>query len=413
MISGRKFWWMAMVLYALTVFMPAFFLESEIVTEESVHKAVLACFLFLVGLAVGARVFRLSPIDPGLLDEPEYRQGFRLLVRLMLLVVVYVAVVGPRSPMLEAMLSGDSFGAALAREDAVKLNPDRVFVRVYVLARDVLAPVTLTLAIGALRHWRSDRAAVRLALLAIGAAAYIALWSGQKATIVNYVIAAFLYWQTDARSTLRSLLVVVPLGFALVVATFVVMQPELFTRGYDLWLTVEVFAGSIIYRILTVPLEVAAIYAHALDVLHIVGPTDALPAHAWVWLFSEQSIESKIGVEFFHHGIDSSHSNSLAFAYAYVAGGFLGCVAGGVATMALLRWSLRIVAGTGSRFLVTAFSAYLCYLLIDLLNGNYLQYLLNNIVFAAFVWVAAQTILRPWRYRRESSAAPAQVPGKT
>jgi len=405
MISGRKFWWMAFVLYALTVFVPAFFLESDIVSEASVHKAVLACLLFLGGMALGARMFRLTPVDPGLLDDEEYREGFRLLAWLMLAAATYVVLIGPRSPMLEAMLSGDSFGAALAREDAVKLNPDRVFVRVYVLARDVLAPVTLTLAIGALRQWRRDPAILRLALLAIGAAAYVALWSGQKATIVNYVIAAFLYWQTDARTTLRRLVVVVPLGFLLVVATFFVMQPELFTRGYDLWLTLEVFAGSIIYRILTVPLEVAAIYVHALDVLHIVTPTDALPAHAWVWLFSEQSIESKIGVEFFHHGIDSSHSNSLAFSYAYVAGGFLGCLAGGIVTMALLRWSLRIVATTGSRFLVTAFSAYLCYLVIDLLNGNYLQYLLNNIVFAAFVWLAAQAVLRRRRYRGGSPAA--------
>lgn len=411
MISGQKFWWMAMVLYALTVFVPAFFLDSDIVADASVHKAVLACLLFLAGLALGARMFPLSPADPGLLDVPEYRQGFRLLVSLMLVAAVYVALIGPRSPMLEALVSGDSFGAALAREDAVKLNPDRIFVRVYVLARDVLAPVTLTLAIGALRRWRHDRATTRMALVAIGAAAYIALWSGQKATIVNYVVAAFLYWQTDARSTLRNLLVVLPLGLALVVATFVAMQPELFTRGYDLWLTVEVFAGSIIYRILTVPLEVAAIYVHALDVLHIVGPTDALPAHAWIWLFSEQSIESKIGLEFFHQGIDSSYSNSLAFAYAYVCGGLLGCLAGGIVTMALLRWSLRIVAGTGSRFLVTAFSAYLCYMVIDLLNGNYLQYLLNNIAFAAMVWLAAQTVLKPWLHRKVRPGAAAPVPG--
>ncbi len=410
MISGRKFFWMALVLYALTVYVPAFFLDSEIVTDASVAKALVACTFFLAGLALGARMFEMSPVDPGLRDDDDYREGFRLLSRLLLLLVVYVAIVGPRSPMLDAMLTGDSFGAALAREDAVKLNPDRLFVRLYVLTRDVVAPVTLTLAIGVLTRWRDDAVSRRWAVAALVGAVYIALWSGQKATIVNYVIAAFLYWQTDTRTTLRRLVVVLPLGFLLVVLTFFVMQPELFTRDYDFWLTVEVFAGSIIYRLLTVPLEVAAIYVHALDVLGIIRPTDALPAHAWVWLFSEQSIESKIGVEFFHHGIDSSHSNSLAFSYAYVAGGYLGCLAGGIAMVALLRWSLRIVSATGSRFLVTGFSAYLCYLVIDLLNGNYLQYLLNNIVFAAMVWLAAHTILKPWLRRPRGKAAAAPVP---
>ncbi|MFO1269635.1 MAG: hypothetical protein U1F25_19855 [Rubrivivax sp.] len=387
MISGRKFFWMALVLYSLTVFLPAFFIESDIASDESVIKAVLACALFLAGLALGTAMFPLLPADPALRADDETRRGFRLLAGLMLLAAGYVALIGPRSPMIEAMVTGDTFGAALAREDAIKLNPDVGFVRVYVLARDVLAPASLTLAYGVLTRWRHDRPSRWLAVATFIAAAYVALWSGQKATIVNYAIAAFLYWQTDARTTLRRLLVAAPLGLALVAGTFFAMQPELFTRDYDLWHTLEVFGESIFNRLLTVPLDVAAIYVHSLDVLGIIHPSDGLPANAWVWPITEPPIESKIGVEFFHQGIDSSHSNSLAFAYAYVAGGLLGCVAGGIATMALLRWSIRIVAANGSQFLFSAYAAYLCYRFIDLLNGNYLYYLLTNIPFAVLVWL--------------------------
>jgi hypothetical protein len=325
--------------------------------------------------------------------DDEVFAGFAPVCWLMLLVAAGVAVFGPPSPMFGSWSGGSTIDAAVARENAVKLNPNVAFVRMYCFGRDVVAPVVVVMGVAG---W-SARPSWRGRLLigaALAAAFYVGLWSGQKATAVNYLIALLLWTLHGFRSTLRRLVVWGPLVALTLVAVFVVTQPEIFRRGVGGLQTARIVWGSIHYRILEVPLLVASLYAHAKDHMGLVGPCDALPFY-FFWHPAERPIESTIGRAFFHQGFDSSQSNTLAFAYAYVLAGSVGCLVGGAALSMLMSASARVVDLARSRFASTAFNAYLCYFLLDLLNANFLQYLINNLVLAAGVCA----LYHPWTRR--------------
>lgn len=397
-------------LYALVVVLPSLFWDSELVPRADINVAVIACVLFVAGAGLGALVFRFRsrPFDQAWLERRDIRTGYRLATILLAGCAIYVAAVGPAPPMLLALQDIDSFEVALLREDAVKLNEDEFFVRIYSWARDLLGPVVFALSVLALRGDKSRQFGA-IAVIGLVSAAFIALWSGQKATIINYLLATLIFSAADVRSMVRGAVGVVPVVLLLILFTFLVTQPSLFVGDAASWDVLLILANSILSRILWVPLEVAAVFVHSTDTLRIIRPLDALPYFSGLWTPGIVSIENRVAIEFYHQGIDSGHSNALAFAYAYVLAGYIGAFVGGIASMALLALSMKFVRATKSLFVEIVFCAYACYALLDLLNSNYLQYLVKILVVALLLWVL---VLSLRRLKQRSSHAELASPGQ-
>jgi hypothetical protein len=393
--TSSKTFYITLGLYTLTVFLPSLSVEPGLAApEESIEVAVIACALFVLGVLFGAHVFKFTTGFAPPMESRGIQAGFGTGVLLLVLATAYVLVTGPTSPLIAALGTDDSLQVALMREDAVKLNPDKLFVRVYSWTRDIIAPVIFTLSVHIMRTVKKHRRLRLFALMGIVAAMTIGLWSGQKATIVNYLLAAFVFSAVNSAAMVRVLSKVLPLALLMIIFTFAITQPSLFARGSDSSELTRQMYLSITNRILTMPLQVAAIYVYSVDDLHLVRPVDAAPKYSFIPTHGTESIESVIGLAFFYQGIESSHSNSLAFAYAYVLAGYLGCLLGGIAMVGLLKLAVIIVKSGGSLFLFTAYSAYLCYLLIDILGANYLQYLLNNLILAIILWVVGSVMPR-------------------
>jgi hypothetical protein len=117
---------------------------------------------------------------------------------------------------------------------------------------------------------------------------------------------------------------------------------------------------------------------------------------SFLWTPGILSIENRVAIEFYHQGIDSGHSNSLAFAYAYVLAGLPGSLVGGFILMAVLGLAVRIVAATRQPFVIVAFNAYLCYVFLDMLNSNFLQYAVKVLAVSLLIWIAVDL----WRIVR-------------
>jgi hypothetical protein len=401
MFSSNKVVGIVAGLYFLVVVLPALWGSSEIIPAAAIDTAVAACLFFVAGVALGGVMFGWNGVQPDRnLQAPP--PAFAWLVGLLLAIALYVLVVGPTPPMVEAFINPDSFAIALLREDALKLNEDEFFVRLYSWGRDMVAPVVVVLS---LHTWRTRRERDMRAWAAAGllAACFLGLWSGQKATIVNYLLAAFIFLSRDLRTMVGQLARLVPVLVVVIVATFAVTQPELFLGDGEAWLALEVLWQSIVSRLLWVPLEVAGAFVHSVDDLRIVGSLDVLPYVNFLWTPGILSIENRVAIEFYHQGIDSGHSNALAFAYAYVLGGLPGSAIGGLAMMAALRCAVRIVRATRSSLACDAMGAYLCYVLLDMLNSNFIQYAIKVVVIAVLTWLAVQT----WRWWRGASPEPA------
>jgi hypothetical protein len=396
MLSSSKILLMAGGFCLCSGFVAGFFRDSQILPPETVHAAMFTCVLFVAGLALGARMFRFGT-DPAVQDwrasESRLFPG-SLIVLAFLCVLIFLT--GTTSPLYFALDSStDSFSLALMREDAVKLNRSEAFIRFYTWTRDLIAPVVCAVCARAV----SERLVpwIRLkASMGFGLCLLVGLWSGQKAIVVNYVLAAILVLAVDAKDLARRLVPWILVIAALVIFTFAVTQPEL-TLGS------EELQASIINRVFWVPLEVTGVYIFCKDSIGTISPLDALP-YRNSFTPGMLSLENRIALDFFHQGIESGHSNAPAFGYAYVLGGHLGSFLAGVWCMFSFWWSVRNVRASGMPALVFAFEAFLAYTILDLLNGNYLLYTAKAILFSLALRLAAAAL----RYRRQDE--PVEAP---
>lgn len=402
MFTSWKFLWLAVALYAIVVLLPGMFWGSQLIPTSAVSAAIMACLLFLSGLWVGSLLFPFSTGDCLPVQSDSMESGFTLLIVLQSIFAAYVLFTGP-SPPLFAVFSGiDNVALALLREDAVKLNQDAVFVRVFAWCRDIFSPIVVVLGVQILRA--GGRRMKGLAILGIAVAAFIGLWSGQKAVVVNYILAAVLFTAGNLRSLVAIAARAVPAAVVLVLAIFLATLPSLFSTGLDLGFAGEVVLRSVVHRVFVSPLEVSAAYIHALDDLEIISSWDVLPFVTSMWTPGILTIENRIGLEFFYSGISSAHANALAFAYAYVLAGYLGCFLGGLLLMLILCGCITVVRKAGSRFHLTAFSALLCYSVLDLLNSNFIGYLSTIVLYAVAFWVLGS--IRP---RHAAQARPEAI----
>lgn len=390
MFSSGKIVWVAIGMHCAVVFLPGVFLDSVLIPHEYMSMAMIACALFTAGICAGALLFPFSGrrLD---VDSTSIGRGFVWVIIVQTLLTAYVFTIGPESPLLSALTLDNALDVALLREDALKLNQDPIFVRVYSWGRDIVGPVTFVFSVHALRFARA-RSMKLLAVYGVLLALALGLWSGQKATVINYLLAAVIFSAANGWTMTRQLIKTVPVLVVVAGVIFALTLPQYFS-GQVSDEAFGILAEAILHRVLLSPLEVAAAYIYAID-LRIVSAFDVLPLATELWTPGLTSIENRVALEFFYSGIDSASANALAFAYAYVLAGYAGCFAAGVLVVAVYRLCMWLVQSAGSQFMFAAFGAMLSYQVLDLLNSNYLAYLLTSVLVAATFWTVG-SLLRP------------------
>jgi len=391
-LTSAKVFWVFAALYALSIVLPAAIGGHHVYFEpEMVRRTLVACLIFLAGLAMGAVMFPLASRGTSFFTSPALPDALLAINGLTVAIALYVLVFGPSAPFFASFTLTDPDAILMARENAVKLNPDVVFVRLYSWGRDIFGPVAFILSAQALRLSRESRIRL-LAAAGLVASVYLGLWSGQKATLVNYLLAAFIFGAANVRSMAITAAKVTPLLVAVIAWLFWITLPQLVGDPN----AQKILITAITNRVLYAPLEVATGYIDAVDRLRTVAPADALPYLEFLWSPGMTTIENHVGIQYFTANQESSiHANGAAFAYAYVIGGYIGCFLGGFLVMAGLSLATRIVAATGSGFLFTAFAASLSYMLLDIQNGNPVSYVVKITVLAVMVWAAHAVV--PWR----------------
>lgn len=389
MISRGKFLLFALAYLVVFAVVPGIVADFERVPLDQRWVAVAACLLFIAGLALGAQVLPGQRTAHDLAREGSPgsdRRGLWVLTVAMVAVTAFIVVVGPHPPVLAASEGADAIAVALIREEAIKLNQDALFVRVYSEARDVLAPIAFAMSIAALVQARGRRPWLA-ALLNIALALFVGLWSGQKATVVNYVVAVVLFVARDTRQLVRMMALVVPLLAAIVVALFAFTYEGFFASDDTEQVQESVLSG-LVERVFEAPFEVSLAYVDA-QATGLIQTSDALPIVGGLIAPNRPTLENTVGVDYFFSGIESVSANGLSFAYAYVIGGLPMSFLGGLAVPLLFALGLRLVRGGRVPFITRCYAAYLMYLLLDLLNGNVLSYLMRGLQSAFLLWALA------------------------
>lgn len=408
MINSSKINTIAVLFLVGFALIPGWFEEFDVGTESSREIALAACALFLAGLLVGSRLIAAPrPWTAAEQRADRGEQGLRLFGMALLLCTAYVLLFGPTPPIFAAATGFDAFDSALLREEALKLNSDILFVKLYSYTRDILSPIVFVLAVEALFKANAERSKRILWIVLIAVALFIGIWSGQKATIINYLVAATVFVARDARSLLRWLLWGAPVLAALTFAMFAITYPGIFS-DLGAWQALSNVAEGLVHRIYVSPFEVSIAYVDAVDNQRLVTASHVVPYLSQ--MLPGPTIENEIGLQYFYTGIESVSANALCFAYAYVLGGLPACFLSGVLTTVVLTLSIRMVRQGGSIFMARAFQAMIAYRLLDLLNANIYSYL-NSLVQLAFIaWILARADVGRTRRRRLPAPAPAPVP---
>jgi hypothetical protein len=228
------------------------------------------------------------------------------------------------------------------------------------------------------------------ALLAILLASYVGVWSAQKATVINYLVALViflargprhLYWLAAGAAPIAA-----AIAYGLFVFTYAGLEDYVFGHVAG-----DVLQG-LLYRIFVGPFEVSMAYFDIIDRPSPIDHTDVIPVLGALLNPHKPSIENTIGLSYFFSGVDSISANALAFGYAYVAGGLTMCAVAGFFVPIVLFAALRLVEGSGNLFVTRAYAAYLCYLTLDLLGGNPFNYSTQAIQFALLAWIVARIL---------------------
>lgn len=381
--------------------LPGWLETFDVAPDSARETALLACTLFLAGLLIGSKLThapRPWTVNERRADRSD--RGLRLFGFALLICTACVLVFGPPPPVFAAAEGFDALDTQLLREDAIKLNPNVLFVTLYSYTRDVFAPIVFVLAIEALAR-RGVGASTRLLWLAfLAAAVFIGIWSGQKATIVNYLLATLIFVARDARRLLLWLLIGAPVIAALTFLMFAITYPGIFDDSDQALANV---LEGLVHRIYISPFEVSVAYVDAVDNALLIHPGSVIPFFG-ARLYPGPSIENLVGVQYFYSGIDSISANALCFAYAYVLGGLPMCLVSGMLTIFVLQRSANLVREGGNIFMWRAFQALVAYRLLDLMNGNFYSYLIGLVQLAVVAWLLARADLGRARRPRRPAA---------
>lgn len=388
MISSQKILAFLSVVMVLLVLFPAVILSCGVQPRDFSPPAgyrtmtVAAALSFLAGAGLSHAIFPFRFVRPLFLPELNMVRLYSVMIAIAVIVCFFLYAFGPPSVLARTLAGASPDAIAHAREAAVKLNPSRIQVRAFVLARDVIAPLLVIVGCASFSGAGRYRP---LAIVGVLVAFFLLTWSGQKSPLLNSLL-AIVIWRGFTARELFSRRAFQGAGVILLILLLLFFD----LKGAQLAFTETAYVGSrlldsIAQRLFIVPFAVSSTYIYASDSLGIVSWQDAIPSYAWLWQPAAQTIDATIGQMFYHAGFSSTLSGGLAFAYAYVTGGLAGCLLLGFVTPQLLRASLFVVSWSGRPALTSIFSAYLCYFLIDIVQANSLQYLINNLVFACMV----------------------------
>ncbi|MDZ4781805.1 MAG: hypothetical protein SGJ19_16245 [Planctomycetia bacterium] len=393
MITPSKltfFFTLYLVVFALVPGMTAEFL---LVPERTLPETLAACVLFLTGFLIGARLASYE-LYPGAGNRqwsaPNGRVsglGLCILGASLLIMTAYIILVGPKPPVFAAAGGSDLLEAALLREEALKLNTDTAFVKAYAYTRDILGPAAFVLAIAAFKYARLP---LRLfCVLLLCAALFISVWSGQKATLLNYFVVATIFLTRSTGSLARLLFVGAPAFAVTIFIMFLVTYPDTFAGSNADEVIADVIEG-VMHRLFVSPFEVSMAYIDAINYQSFINWLDTIPVFGAMLRPGVPPVENVIGTYYFYSGIDSISANGLCFAYTYIQGGLPFCFAVGTLTAVVPILAIKFVRAGGNDFISKAFQAILMYKILDLLNGNPLSYLVGMIEIAILAWVLAR-----------------------
>lgn len=387
MLSSNKITIFILAFYLTFAIIPGLVADFVMVTPDPVQSAVISCILFVLGFLITA--FFL-PIKQKFMEVPlegSIIKGFKSIVVILFLLTIYILVAGPKPPIFGLVTSSDPLLAMQLREDALKLNQDLIFVRLYSWARDIFAPIAFILALGLVHS--PKKILNRIWILAgIGLSLFIGLWSGQKATIINYLFASLIFLSANLGHLFKKVLRTLPIAVGLIVIIFIFTSAKLLSVDrHDMLVVLGDIWTGIVYRIFVAPMEVAAAYIDAVDNLKIIGPIDVIfPLINTILTPDLPSAENRISIEYFYReGLESGFANAPAFAYAYVVGGQVASFIGGGLVFATLWLAMNIVRSTRSTLVIIIFETYLAYLIMDLVTSNFIHYSFKILMSSLFV----------------------------
>jgi hypothetical protein len=410
MISSSKITaFMTLYLFVLALLPGVVLNEFQYVPESARAGTLLACALYLIGIHFGAALVKLG--RPAYAREPSGDNsdtGLAVLGLALLGITAYVIAFGPVSPIIAAATGHDVIEVALQREEAIKLNPDTFFVRVYANTRDILAPAVFALALDSLFHSPGRLVKRLFLLLLVLTAMFIGVWSGQKATLINYFVASMIFLTRNAATLMRSMLISAPLLVAAIYGIFLVTYSGSFDEAEQFGDAAGNVFDGMIHRLFVGPFEVSMAYVDAADNQNLIDPITSIPVIGAILRPSPATLENVIGMHYFYTGIDSISANALCFAYAYILGGYAFCFVMGVLTIVGLTLATKIVRTAGNAFIDRAFQAMVAYRMLDLLNGNPLSYLFGLFEWAVLAWMLARFVAGVAQIRAPFAAGPSR-----
>jgi hypothetical protein len=312
----------------------------------------------------------------------------------------YLIVVGAEPVLLRLIGGGDSTDLLVAREQILKLNPDKVQVRMISMLRDMIGPVLLILSVGLLRA-RQLRPLAGLATITVSVVALT--WSGQKSPIMAAQLAALIWETHHLQALIRALLRWSAPIMTAVLGVWIASQPDLLQTSANLGDYASRLLSGLNERIFITPFEVTATHLFAAERGEISW-RGVIPSYAFIWQPTSEGADAYIGRTYFSGGYDSTLSGALCFGYSFVIGSLPFCFLLGFSVMPFLSLSVKMVGVSCSTMIQICYAAYLTVLIVDGAHGNLLQYLVNNLFLAALLCASGALFatVRASRLRREN-----------
>jgi len=408
MLSSNKIAAFLLSFYLAFAIIPGLVADFVMLTPDPVRTAVISCVLFISGFLIASFFLPIKQKFSSMPDHPSIVRGFKIMVLILLMLTVYIVVAGPTPPIVGLVTSSDPLLAMQIREDALKLNQNLLFVRIYSWSRDIIAPIVFIFALG-LWRFRKSTIGRKWIFASLSLSLFVGLWSGQKATVINYIIAALFFLSSSLKDLVKNVLRALPIAASLILLIFVFTSAKFSSSGQSEMLTIlgDIWTG-IVYRIFVAPMEVAGAYVDAADNLRIINPIDVIfPLFNRLLTPDLAPAENRISIEYFYReGLESGIANAPAFAYAYVVGGqFASFLAGGFVFVSL--WlATSVVRATRSPFAIITFEANLAYVILDLVNSNFIHYSFKIVITSIVVMVVTIFFRKKSLLRSEAQLTP-------
>jgi len=361
--------------------------------QQHAPSVLLAAVAFIMGLWVGGMAL---PVDRITAHQVPPRTADRSLSQLAVLAAVlmcFLIASGAPPVLLGAFDGSTSHDLVVAREEIAKLNPNKLQVRTISFLRDMVGPMLL---IPAIAYYRLGYLGKTKLLISIALSVVALVWTAQKSPLATALLSTMVWFSWSRGSFARTAWWWIFLSVIAVVAASMITQPDLWMNASSPAEYTSRLLGGVFERVMVTPFEVTCTYVHAAE-LGEIGWRNAIPFYAFIWQPCDETADAIVGQQYFSGGYDSTLSGALCFGYPYVIGGLPLCLVCGFMVVPALAVSTRIVKTAGLSWVQLLYSTYLTTLVIDGVQGNLLQYLLNNVFVASGVAIAGPLFISVWQ----------------